>query len=74
MRVDFWRPTPGGELAGEVQSVQVTMGRLSPETNMEPLVASMRALGLLRLATFTEAEADEIAAILVPLINAFLAE
>ena len=58
VRIDLWRPTGDPARPGESVSVQVTMGRLAPETNAEGLAAALRALGFTRLATFTEADAD----------------
>jgi serine protease Do len=58
VKVDLWRPNREGDEPGENLSLQVTMGRLSPETNMEPLVQTMRNLGLLRLITCTETDAE----------------
>jgi serine protease Do len=55
--IELWRPTPGAERDGEIRQLEVEMGRLDPETNMEDIASALRGAGLKQLVTCTEAEA-----------------
>ena len=59
VRIEFWHPMPGTPEGGEPRSVEVEVGRLDPETNMEGVAAALRSAGFARIATSTEAQARE---------------
>ncbi len=54
---EVWRPQPNQPGGGSPVLLQVTMGRLDPETNARSIPQAIRALGLLKLATSTQAAA-----------------
>jgi S1-C subfamily serine protease len=55
--IEIWRATPGAEQPGRGERVEVQMGRLDPETNMEGIAAALRGAGLARILTMNESEA-----------------
>ena len=54
--IEAWRAAEAGE-GGQVVRLQATMGTLDPELNSRDVGVALRAIGLSRLVTCTEAEA-----------------